>query len=36
MICPPPNKEERDSHEDKQTDPYRTKYPIGRGEEWFL
>jgi hypothetical protein len=36
MICPPPDKEERYSHEDKQTDPYRTEYPIGRREEGLI
>jgi hypothetical protein len=36
MICPPPDKEKRYSHKDKQTNPYRTKYPIGRVEERFF
>jgi hypothetical protein len=36
MVCPPPNEEERDPHKDKQTDPYRTEYPIGRCEERLI
>jgi hypothetical protein len=36
MIRPPPYEVERNSHEDKQTDPHWTEYPIGRGEERLI
>ena len=36
MIGPPPDVEEWDSHQDKQTDPDRTEDPVGGREDRFF
>jgi hypothetical protein len=36
LTLSPPDKEERDSHEDKQTDPDWAEYPVGRRKEGFI